>query len=109
VFGRISKQFVKILMSPIHLDEKEKRFEPADKPVRCYEMTLFLITLLSMSVVKMLSLVSDWPGRYIIVLVPATVLLVISLINSLFPPRFSVNRSTFIFICLVCYDTYHML
>lgn len=77
--------------------ERHEPYEPADRPVRFYELALCLV-------IQLLLLVEQRTQSYPLELATAlslALLLALSLWKLLVPPRFSATRSAFVLVSLI--------
>ena len=77
--------------------ERHEPYEPADRPVRFYELALCLV-------IQLLLLVEQRTQSYPLKLATAlslALLLALSLWKLLVPPRFSATRSAFVLVSLI--------
>lgn len=102
-----ARRLIRLLKTPIDLGLHEnmpdvlRRLDSLAKPTACYEQLLFLFIMMSFVVYEIFILLSCWDGVKWIMFAFTATLFVVSCMNMLIPPRFSMNRLFFIYLCLI--------
>ncbi|GCE28544.1 hypothetical protein KDA_40280 [Dictyobacter alpinus] len=100
--------FKRKFQDPIWIDNDDRKYEPIDKPVRVYEQALFYSSFISTSIVRLVALYFRWSFITWLALFFIAACSILSLIYLLFPPRLSLTRLCYIFVCsILCLVVYN--
>ena len=102
----IIKIIINKLLQPVGPLSKELApYDSVDKPVLCYEQTLYLVALGGTGLAKVTDLfsasASHWSPVHIIALVLVVVVILVAVFNLLFPPHLSASRLVFVVLNMI--------